>query len=257
MLLVVLFGLTSFAIANILDSSVKQKGKQEKEFNRKVLLQAKEALLSYAVNYAVIPNLNRMDRMGKLPCPDSNAAGTEGNQDPSCGAEKVNAIGLFPFKSVGLGKIEDFAGECLWYVVSGDYKYQFNPVDDEEGLVNWDSVGYLNLVDEAGALKHNALFDDYPVAFIVSPGESIDQDRNPDIDEFPNCRANFTVTDFMEGGGNIDYSPSDDLPATANTVWEILTASERNNLDQVETNDLSRFTGMKSGIESNKSVPQI
>lgn len=230
MLMVVLIGFTAVGFSNLLSTSVKQRNELSKIKNARVLRDAKEALLSYAVDYAVSGDL---DDMGKLPCPDITDTAfpgdIEGNQDPNCGARGVNSFGYFPFKEVGKGIIEDSSSECLWYIVSGDYK---NWVESD--LLNWDSVGYLNLVDENDSLKHGVSEDDFPIAFIISPGATINQNRVPNA-ALPQCRANYALASYLEGGPNINYAV--DLPLTADTLWEILTTSEAAYLNDVGYND--------------------
>ena len=231
---------TGFVIAGysgILTTSIQKQQEQKRINNVTVLKQAKEALLSYAVDYAVRDmgpggsadgNID-LYRMGKLPCPDaSSAINAEGGQDASCGLTGVNSYGYFPFKTVGRGKIEDTAGECLWYVVSGDYK------NNPNNMVNRDSLGYLNLVDENDNLKHNASRQNFPIAFIISPGTTINQDRLPHA-ALPDCRANYTLAEYLEDGPNIDYST--ELPATSDTLWTFLTASAAASSSNVNYND--------------------
>ncbi len=231
MLLVVMIGIASLGMSNLLSSSVEQRNQQSRQENIEVLKQAKQALLSYAVNYAVE---NDLDKMGKLPCPDVQNVSTfpgdiEGNQDSTCGAKGFNAAGYFPYKTLGLGKIEDATSECLWYVVSGDYK---NNIDAD--MLNWDSVGYLNVVDESGGLKHADSEEEFPIALIISPGASFGGNRAADID-MPNCKSNYTRASYLEGGANIDYST--DLPASADTLWSFLTTSPSAYLDSSDFND--------------------
>ncbi len=234
MLVIVLLGLVAFGVSGVLSSAVEKKNQKEIEKNIKILSEAKEILLSYAVDYAVrdMDSDGSIDlyRMGKLPCPDvDGAAGEEGGQDMNCGAKSTNSIGLFPFKTLGSGRIVDSANECLWYVVSGDYK---NYVDAD--MLNWDTVGSLKLVDESDNLKHGSSEDDYPIAFIISPGKSIDQNRLPHA-ALPSCRANFTLANYLEGGPNINYAS--DLPFTADGVWDLLTASQASMAQNKDFND--------------------
>jgi len=226
MLMVILLGATTYALSSLLSTSVKQKNEQARLETLQVLQEAKEALVSYALNYSL---LNDLEKMGRLPCPDRSSAGTEGNQDPNCGVTQVNTLGYYPFKSLGKGKIEDASGECLWYVVSGDYKET-----PSANLLNWDSVGYLNLVDENANLKHGGSENDFPVAFIISPGKTINQTRTTDA-ALPECSSNFTLANYLEGGPNIDYAV--DLPLTVDTLWEILSASEASQVDDTNYND--------------------
>ncbi len=231
MMLVVLIGFASVGLSNLLNSSIEQRNQQNRQVNIQVLKQAKEALLSYAVNYAVA---NDFDKMGKLPCPDvqnvsSFPGDIEGNQDSSCGSRGENSVGYFPYKTLGLGKLEDSSAECLWYVVSGDYK---NNVD--ANMLNWDSVGYLNVVDENGSLRHSNIEEEYPVALIISPGASFGGNRSANVD-MPNCKSNYTLASYLEGGSTLDYST--DLSANADTLWAFLSTSPSAYLETAEYND--------------------
>ena len=232
--MVVMIGFVIAGFSGLLTSSLNQKNEQNKIKNTQVLLEAKEALLSYAVNY-VVEDKNSdgsidLHRMGRLPCPDIDGGGlNEGSQDANCGLKGENTIGYFPFKTVGLGKIEDSSKECLWYVVSGSYKN--NPDKD---MLNWDSVSYLNLVDEVDNLKHGDSPSDYPVAFIISPGKSISQNRDP-VAELPRCKSNFILSNYLEGGPNLNYV--DDLPQNSESLWRILTASTTLSDENINYND--------------------
>ena len=228
MFMVVMIGLVFFGVSELLNSSVMQKGEQSKAENLKVLQQAKEALLGYAVNYVVS---NKIDKMGKLPCPDVDPtlpaiilleAGREGNQDNVCGSQGVNAIGYLPYKELGLGKLEDAASQCLWYAVSGDYKNS-----PAAGMLNWDSVGFLNVVDESGVKQHGASTDDFPVALIISPGASINKNR-VSAPSLPNCKADHTLANYLEGGT---------MPAMADTLWSILNSSYLSAFENIAYND--------------------
>jgi len=236
-MLVVLIGVASLGLSNILGSSVKYRDERNKMENINVLQEAKEALLSYTVDYAV-RDVNGdgnmvLNRMGRLPCPDITdtafPSDIEGNQDSNCGVTGANSIGYLPFKTLGIGKIEGASKECLWYVVSGDYKNQ-----PSANLLNWDSLGYLNLVDENGKLKHDNLEGSYPIAFIINPGAAINQDRGLDP-ALPECKANYTIANYLEGGPNINYDV--DLPLDADTLWEILTTPASASLDNLNYND--------------------
>ena len=240
--MIVMIGFITAGFSGLLSSRVKQKNEQARAKTTHALLQAKEALLSYAVDYRVedkgpggTPD-GKVDfyRMGRLPCPDASdtsfSGDVEGNQDPTCGGKSVNTIGFFPFKTVGLGKIEDANGECLWYAVSGDYK---NNIGAE--MLNRDSVGYLNVVDENGNLKHGANEDEFPIALIISPGAALGgQDHSADA-ALPDCKANYTVSNYLEGGANINYAT--DHPATADTLWKFLDTSESTRLENADHND--------------------
>jgi len=214
--MIVMVGLGAFGLSKMLDSSVQDKQELSKEKTRNSLLEAKEALLSYAVEFLAE---NDMGAMARLPCPDvSSSWNFEGSQDPTCGDKGANSLGLFPFKTVGLGKLEDGNGQCLWYAVSGNYK---NNPDLE--LVNWDTNGMLTVEDENGNLKHSSDPSEYPVAVLIAPGAVLSgQDRTPDA-ALPLCSGNYNRSNYLESGSNLDYSAytSDDV----GNVWSFLDAS--------------------------------
>ena len=51
MLLVVLLGMTTLAFSNILSNSVRQKADKKQDKNREALIEAKEALLAFSVDF--------------------------------------------------------------------------------------------------------------------------------------------------------------------------------------------------------------
>ena len=211
-LMVILIGIATVGIGKLLSAAVTNKQEKAHSENHKRLLHAKEALLAHSLEYLNVG----IDQMGQLPCPDVdnvNAGDIEGwsDIDPVCGAKGVNSVGYFPFATVGSAKIEDVSDECLWYVVSGEYK-NFNTAD----MLNWDSVGYLNLRNESNILQHRAGEENFPIAFIISPGASMGQVRGVDPGgDMPNCQSIYSLSQYLEGGPNIDYST--DLPLTADT----------------------------------------
>ena len=74
--------------------------------DRKVLLRAKQALIARAVLDANIP--------GSLPCPDND---NDGDADLLPCAE----VGRLPWQTLDLPELRDYAGEILWYAMSGNY----------------------------------------------------------------------------------------------------------------------------------------
>lgn len=105
------------------------------------LAQAREALLAYAATYRDVVNGNEV--FGYLPCPDMTAVatGTQGNgaAESTCGSPGEIAVGLLPYRTLGLEQLRDDAGVCLWYVVSGGFKN--NP--KAASPMNWDTQGQL------------------------------------------------------------------------------------------------------------------
>ena len=130
------------------------------------LLEAKKALLSYAMNY---PEINEKPERGPgyLPCPDQNEDG-ETESNCSVNAGNGTTLGRLPFKTLGLSDLRDSSGEQLWYAVSQSFKY------------NQPSNHILNS-ETTGTISVDGLSD--IVAVIIAPGDPISgQDDRPGTD---------------------------------------------------------------------------
>jgi hypothetical protein len=123
---------------------------------------AKDALLGYATTYR---DNNSSDVFGYLPCP-STYVGTNpdmwGTADSTCTA---GAIGLLPYKTLGLPDLRDADGNCLWYAVSGSFKNsaQVPPL-------NWDTQGQFTIVGMSVAPEQG---DGGAAAVIIAPGAAL------------------------------------------------------------------------------------
>ena len=120
--------------------------------NRAVLAQAKEALLAYVVETALSGKNTR------LPCPNITGDG-KADVDPipagaskPCGLAGNIQLGLLPWSALSLPPLRDAYGECLWYAVSGDFKYAIDPATGLilKDKVNADTDGSITVKDEAG-----------------------------------------------------------------------------------------------------------
>ena len=143
--------------------------------NRRVLQEAKQALLMYAYNYP----LNFARGPGRLPCPDTNNSGTP-NPSVDCldglGDEQV---GRFPWDAVGMEFYEarDASNEHLWYAVSKDFA-NFNAGT----TINSDTLGSITIYDQSGGI----IYDANPgigtgvAAVIIAPGPPIALDEDND-----------------------------------------------------------------------------
>ncbi len=226
MLLVVLLGMTTLAFSNILSNSVKQKEEKKRITNREALLEAKEALLAYSIDFL---RDNSLVGMGRLPCPDSRDTNDPGAQDSPCGSVGVNAVGYLPYRMLGLSRIEDASGTCLWYAVSGTYKNEA-----AYDLVNRDTPGYLTLENENEMLLHGDSKNDYPVALIIAPGANLGGDRSIDT-ATAGCKGSYDVAAYLEGGDHIDIT--DDHPADPYAFWPFLGVSNGVDLKGEAYND--------------------
>lgn len=151
-------------------SHVEQQINQQQK-TAEALKQAKVALIEYALvnSYVNSPS----GELGKLPCPDYNGTMGEGVQVGNCGLAYANAMGLFPWKEVGINVLKDSSGTCLLYAVSPAYK------SSPPAALNPDSYGQFNILDSTGAVISGYQPEDRPVAVIFAPGGALSgQSRN-------------------------------------------------------------------------------
>lgn len=129
----------------------------ERSRNAPVLLLAKQALIGYAAQQAGTADLNP----GALPCPE--AAGYIGtvNEGIASGTCTLPAAGRLPWRTLGIDRLQDAAGEPLWYIVSTGWAKP-NNVTPTLGI-NSNSLGNLTVDGQANAA----------VAVIVAPGAPI------------------------------------------------------------------------------------
>lgn len=153
------------------------------------LVQAKEALIGYAVTYD-----SHADQVpGFMPCPDWNGGNPEGSSEPNCGSEDQSVMGRFPWKTLELPVLRDGNGECLWYALSGTFKN--NP---KTGLMNWDTNGQFEIVSSPGSvLVAGETYERRAVAAIFSPGQSLGQTRTTGVG-ITQCKGNYATENYLD-----------------------------------------------------------
>ena len=144
---------------------------------RVALKQAKKLLLAYAVMRADLKSpmvlTEQLGRFGYLPCPSNNSL-AEGISAGNCDSKNENTLGWFPWRSLKTSPLKDGNGDCLLYAVSGDYK-----VAPRTDMLNEDSNGMFQLVNETGGLLQGNTAPDRVVAIIFSAGDALTgQNRN-------------------------------------------------------------------------------
>jgi len=199
MLIVVVMG-SLFAVTSQLEF-VSRKYLRD-EGTAKSLAQAKEALVGYAVTYR---DSNSNEVFGYLPCPD--IASGDGTAAASCGSANQAAVGLFPYKSLGLPDLRDSDGGCLWYAVSGPAK---NNPKATTTVMNWDTQGQFSLVGTSIAPEQG---DGGAVAVIFAAGIPLSgQSRSvfgaqPPLPPNPVCQIDPTqAAAFLDGNYNFATS---------------------------------------------------
>lgn len=132
----------------------------------KSLSQAKDAVIAYAATRADITAPSpQIGEYGFLPCPETFKNGSEGNSAGTCGLIGRNTIGWLPWKSLGLPPLKDDSGTCLLYAVSASYKKE-----PPYAMLNEDTNGMFQIVDESVAVLEGASPEDRIVAIIFAPG---------------------------------------------------------------------------------------
>jgi len=125
---------------------------ENREHNAQKLNQAKQALIGWMAINAAGTDANP----GRLPCPEAPAyfgdPAQEGIAAPNC---TLPAVGRLPWRTLGLDKLVDAAGEPLWYAVSPGWAL---PNSTATLTINADSAGQLS-VDGSEA-----------VALVIAPG---------------------------------------------------------------------------------------
>lgn len=122
----------------------------------KVLQQAKEALISYALLFS---EQNPGRAPGFMPCPDQNG---DGLADAPCGLANTSVIGRLPWRTLNLPVLRDHSGACLWYAVSGGFKQA--PTNDL--ILNADGQ-FLVVNEQLTAITNTPAF-----AVVFAPGEA-------------------------------------------------------------------------------------
>ncbi len=152
MLLMLLAG--SAAVFNFLHPQSRLPTEQD----RQLLLQAKQALLGYALRYG---DLHPGQVAGHLPCPDQTG---DGLQNKPCGVAGQSAMGWLPWKTLGLPPLRDQAGSCLWYAVSGAFKTQ------PAGRLSTVSRGQFLLFNAQRQDLNGGDLNNAAIAVILAPG---------------------------------------------------------------------------------------
>jgi hypothetical protein len=129
----------------------------DREHNAKVLNRAKQALIGYMAQQAALAGENDP---GHLPCPEAPGNFGTSNEGIEASFCAVPAVGRLPWRTLGLDKLVDSAGEPLWYAVSNGWH---RPNSSTNLTINSDSLGQLTVDGAANSA----------VALIIAPGPAI------------------------------------------------------------------------------------
>lgn len=204
-----------------------------RESSLAALKTARDALLIYALRY---DETHPGQPPGYLPCPDTDG---DGIAELSCSPTGQSVIGFLPWRTLGLTLPRDQSGACLWYAVSGQYKY--NP----KQALSSDSDGQFVILDGTGAFLAGSDPSNRAAALIFAPHNAIDtQERSFTSGQETNCGSlvgsdpinqpenyldrfadlnNATGTDQTAGTGQPGSLP---LPTTLASVFTIGSVDE-------------------------------
>jgi Tfp pilus assembly protein PilX len=108
MLAIILVAFTTIAISRLSVNSLEQ---QKRIKATQALVQAREAMMAFAVSSAPVP--------GTLPCPDGDG---DGLSDPLNGTGNcTNQLGLVPFRTLSIPQPLDDTDTSIWYAVADEY----------------------------------------------------------------------------------------------------------------------------------------
>lgn len=194
-----------------------------------VLAEAKEALLAYALTYR---DGHANDVFGYLPCPDTaTKTGFEvpgdGNAASTCGNAGEVAVGLLPYKTLGLPDLRDSDGVCLWYAISGRYKNSpqgtsYNSVTNPTPQpLNWDTQGQFAIYGTSVAPDSG---DGGAAAVIFAAGAPLSSQNRSSGGSAPCNISPAQVAAYLDGGYNfsgtatITLTPGPIKDAAGNTT---------------------------------------
>jgi len=150
MMLIMVLG-TSWALVGAVNEASRNTVREQAKTGEALRL-AKNALLGYVAQEALTNDIP-----GRLPCPEalgSVGSSAEGTPDSTVGCSTLTKIGRFPWKTLGIDKPLDGAGEALWYVVGSSVRAI---------PINYALTGSLTLDGTANAA----------VAVIIAPGVAL------------------------------------------------------------------------------------
>ncbi len=214
---IMLMSIGGFVLVGYGQSVLKEVEVKRFEHNKRVLGEAKAALLLYAHKY---PDFNAQGP-GRLPCPYDEVDGYSGGISEAICEE----VGRFPRLTVNLdffNETKDASGEYLWYAVSEEFR---NVASTDLGantngdlVVNSDSAGTISIFDQTGALVYDGNASGV-AAVIIAPGANISRDNNGngtydytqirgtvaqqnDPINYLDTFNNFDNSDFLNAGNN-------------------------------------------------------
>ena len=216
--LLILIGMAgAFFLINTMNKSSAALSLARDQKTQAALDLAKQALLSHVATVyaekAMNSTLHSPNRgvPGYFPCPDT--ALPEGTSAGTCGASSVSTIGKFPWYTLDVEPPRDGSGECLWYAVSGTYKYWPNGVNVDpaasstSNMMNWDTPGLFDVLAAGGStyLAGGNPSSRAVAVIFASGGVLSGQDRSGGSPGSI-CGGNYNAANYLETANGINNS---------------------------------------------------
>ncbi len=179
---------------------------------------AKQVLLSYVATVYAEKAMNPTSPTNKgvpgyLPCPELSPPGIfpEGSAAGSCGPAIVSAIGRLPWYTLDIEPLRDGYSECLWYAVSGTYKFSPNGATTNtstSNMMNWDTPGLFDVLAADGStFLAGGSSSTRAVAVIFAPGPPLPgQGQDRSSAGGPNCGGNYTASNYLDFANGVNNS---------------------------------------------------
>ena len=184
------------------------------------LAEAKAALIARAISSTHEQAVQ--EGYYSLPCPDraAQAAPPEGSAEGACGARGVTSVGRLPWRSLGTPPLRDGSGECLWYVLSGNYQNLNNAA--AALMLNADSHGLIQVESTDGSVHAGDNPETRAIAAIIAPGAPLNgQNRNALANFVDHCGGNYVAANYLDslnGNDNATPNPAADAITTLVTT---------------------------------------
>ncbi|MDH3858858.1 MAG: hypothetical protein OEV07_12770 [Gammaproteobacteria bacterium] len=170
--LLALMGIGGVVVAGFTQDAKQQVEHEKYLHNKRVLAEAKQALLQFAYNY---PATNQRGP-GRLPCADTDNDGTPNTVIGTC-----IQLGRLPWgqPDLNLYDIRDADGQRLWYAVSDSFATNVAGGN----VINSDAFGTITIRDQVGNIIFDGSTGNGVAAVIIAPGAptaraGVTQDRS-------------------------------------------------------------------------------
>lgn len=154
MLVLVTLGISWFAVSRL--AARASFVAENRTGNAEALQRARQALIGWVARSAAQAGENNP---GRLPCPEAAGyAGDPSQEGIAAGSCTLPKVGRLPWRTLGLDKLRDAAGEPLWYVVSPGWAFTSGAL-----TINSNTQGQLTVDGQSNAA----------VALIIAPGPAM------------------------------------------------------------------------------------